>query len=318
MLLPEVDRIRITSIVDNFVDNLLRDEGPAQRRPRQAKSYERCLCAEHGLAEVVESERGGEAFPLLFDFGATPLVYLHNLGLLVDDYRVDLAKIRTLVLSHGHWDHYGGLISFLREKREALPEQAHLYAGEDAFLARFNVTPKGGRRDGGALDEAAVTAMKVGIVKVKEPQLLSGQALISGEITRRTSYETSSPAARVVRDGTDIEDPLSGEQALVYHLKGKGLVVLTACGHAGVVNTVMHAREVTGVDKVHAIIGGFHLSGAPAERIRKTVDDLAAFDPDLVVPMHCTGLETIDALTERMPKKIIYNSAGTRYELVGD
>ncbi len=318
MHLPEVDRIRITSIVDNFVDNLLRDQGPAKRRPRQAKSYERCLCAEHGLAECIESQAGGETFPLLFDFGATPLVYLHNLGLLLDDYRIDLAAIRTLVLSHGHWDHYGGLLAFLREKRHSLPEDAHLYAGEDAFLARWSVAGKEGRRDMGRLDEEAIAAMDVGVVRVSEPRLLADQVLISGEIARRTSYETSASSARVERDGVDMQDDLSGEQALVYHLKGKGLVVMTACGHAGVVNTVMHAREVTGVEEVHAIIGGFHLSGAPEERIRKTVEDIAAIDPKIVVPMHCTGLETIEALSERLPSKVIYNSAGTRYELVAD
>ncbi|RPI43821.1 MAG: MBL fold metallo-hydrolase [Betaproteobacteria bacterium] len=318
MELPEVDRIRITSIVDNFVDNLLRDQGPALRRPRQARSYERCLCAEHGLAECVQSERRGETFPLLFDFGATPLVYLHNLKLLLDDYRLDLASIRTLVLSHGHWDHYGGLLAFLQEKRQALPREAHLYAGEDAFLARWSVSGKDGRRDMGALDEKAIADFEIGVVRVKEPRLLAGQALLSGEIQRKTSYEVSSPASRVLRDGQDIQDDLPGEQALVYHLRGKGLVVLTACGHAGVVNTVLHAREVTGVEKVHAIIGGFHLSGAPEERIRKTVEDVAALDPDFVVPMHCTGIETIDALSERLPRKVIYNSAGTRYELIAD
>ena len=79
MQLPEVDGIRITSVVDNFVDLLLRDEGPARRRPRQAKTYERCLCAEHGLAELVESRRGGHSVPLMFDFGASPMVFLHNI-----------------------------------------------------------------------------------------------------------------------------------------------------------------------------------------------------------------------------------------------
>lgn len=318
MQLPEIDRLCITSIVDNFVDNLLHDTGPAKRRPRQPKSYERCLCAEHGLAEVVESERKGEAFPLLFDFGATPLVYLHNLKLLVEDYGLDLAAIRTLVLSHGHWDHFGGLLAFLREQRESLPEQAHLYAGADAFLARWNVSANGTRRDMGKLDEAAIAALNVGVVKVREPQVLASQAMLSGEITRRTAYEKSSPSARIESGDGDVEDALAGEQALVYHLKGKGLVVLTACGHAGVVNTVMHAREVTGVDKVHAIIGGFHLSGAAPERIRNTVEDLAAFQPDVVVPMHCTGIETIDALSERLPGKVIYNSAGTRYVLTAN
>ncbi|MCB1742404.1 MAG: hypothetical protein KDK91_18660, partial [Gammaproteobacteria bacterium] len=111
MHLPEVERIRITSVVDNFVDLLLRDEGPAKRRPRQEKSYERCLCAEHGLAELVESSCRGTHLPLMFDFGASPLVFLHNLDLLVEDYRVDLSRIATLVLSHGHWDHFGGLLA---------------------------------------------------------------------------------------------------------------------------------------------------------------------------------------------------------------
>ena len=316
MELPEVDRVRVTSVVDNFVDNLLRDEGPAKRRPRQPRRADRCLCAEHGLAECVESERGGVSLPLLFDFGATPLVYLHNLALLLADYGIDLASIRTLVLSHGHWDHYGGLLAFLEQKRQALPEDAHLYAGEDAFLARWNANVSSGRQDMGMLDEAAVRAFEIGIVRVTGPRLVGGQALLSGEIARTTRYELPSPNARVVRGGQDELDALTGEQALVYHLRGKGLVVLTACGHAGVVNTVRHAREVTGVDKVHAIAGGFHLSGAPHERIAQTVEDIAAIEPDVVVPMHCTGIETIHALRERLPDRVVFNSAGTRYDFV--
>jgi 7,8-dihydropterin-6-yl-methyl-4-(beta-D-ribofuranosyl)aminobenzene 5'-phosphate synthase len=210
------------------------------------------------------------------------------------------------------------LLTFLRERRASLPEQAHLYAGEDAFLARWQAASREPRRDMGALDEAAVEALGIGVVKVREPQLLSDQVLLSGEIARRTDYEVMPESMRVERDGEDRHDQLPGEQALVYHLRGKGLVVLTACGHAGVVNTVLHAREVTGVDKVHAVIGGFHLSAAPPERIARTVDDLLGLEPELIVPMHCTGLETIDALRERAPGKVIYNSAGTRYELGAD
>jgi 7,8-dihydropterin-6-yl-methyl-4-(beta-D-ribofuranosyl)aminobenzene 5'-phosphate synthase len=315
MHLPEVDAIRITSVVDNFLDLLLRDDGPAHRRPRQEKAYERCLCAEHGLAELVESRRGADSLPLMFDFGASPMVFLHNLDLLVQDYGVDLSRIATLVLSHGHWDHFGGLLALLHERRASLPEQAHLYTGEDAFLARWQQAPRQPRRDMGALDEGAVTAAGVGVVKVRDPQLLSDQALLSGQIARRTDYEVMPESMRVERDGEDVNDQLPGEQSLVFHLRGKGLVVLTACGHAGVVNTVMHAREVTGVEDVHAVIGGFHLSGAPEDRIERTADDLMAFDPDVIVPMHCTGIETIDALRERAPEKVVLNSAGTRYVL---
>ena len=317
MHLPEIDELRITSVVDNYLDLLLRDDGPARRRPRGEKSYERCLCSEHGLAELVESRRGVDVFPLMFDFGASPLVFLHNLDLLVQDWNVDLSAISTLVLSHGHWDHFGGLLTFLAERRASLPEQAHLYAGEDAFLARWQQAPRGPRRDMGELDEQAVLDAGVDVVKVRDPQLVGNQAMLSGEIARTTDYEVMPQSMRVAHGDEDAQDTLPGEQAIVYHVKGKGLVVLTACGHAGVVNTVRHAQEVTGVDKVHAVVGGFHLSGAPEERIERTADDLSGLDPDIIVPMHCTGIETINALQVRCPEKVILNSAGTRYEFAG-
>ncbi len=312
-----VDEIKITSIVDNFVDLLLKNDGPAARRPQQNKAFERCLCAEHGLAEVVESASQSDRFALMFDFGATPLVYLNNLQLLIEDYGFDLAEVQTLVLSHGHWDHYGGLNGFLEAKRHELAEETRLYAGEDAFLHRWSQSRQGSRRDMGQLDEAFINGQGIDIVRVKEPHVLNGQALVSGEIARRTSYEVSSPAMRVDQAGSERQDDLPGEQALVYQLRGKGLVVLTACGHAGVVNTVLHAREVTGVSEVHAVIGGFHLSGASDDRIGQTVEGLAELDPEVIVPMHCTGLETIEALQQRLPGRIIYNSAGTQYTLVG-
>ncbi len=310
-----VDEIKITSIVDNFVDLLLQNQGPAKRRPRQERVFERCLCAEHGLAEVVESASGAERFALLFDFGATPLVYLNNLQLLIEDYGFDLAQVQTLVLSHGHWDHYGGLGGFLEAKRHELAEATCLYAGEDAFLHRWSQPRQGPRRDMGRLDEAFIAGKDIDIVRIQAPRVLGGQVLVSGEIPRRTAYEVSSPAMRVEEAGNEWEDRLPGEQALVYQLRGKGLVVLTACGHAGVVNTVLHAQEVTGVSEIHAVIGGFHLSGASAERIDQTVEGLAELAPEVIVPMHCTGLETIEALQHRLPGRVIYNSAGSQYTL---
>jgi len=317
MKLPEIDRLRLTSVVDNYLDPLLHDDGPAKRRKREAIAYERCLCSEHGLAEVVESIRGTESFSLLFDFGATPLVYLHNLALLTRDYSIDLKKIGTLVLSHGHWDHFGGLCGFLSERRDDLDEEATLFTGEDSFLHRWRIPPQGVRSDLGALDEAFIAGKRVEIVKVKNPEVLGRQALLSGEIARRTPYEKEASVVQVKKNGTSVVDNLDGEQALVYHLRGNGLVVLTACGHAGVVNTVLHAQEVTGVDKVHAVIGGFHLSGASTERISQTVQGLVEINPDLIIPMHCTGMATINALSVRMPGRVIYNSAGTQYEFAG-
>jgi 7,8-dihydropterin-6-yl-methyl-4-(beta-D-ribofuranosyl)aminobenzene 5'-phosphate synthase len=312
-----VDRICVTNIVDNFVDVLLENDGPAKRRPRQEKTYERCLCAEHGLAELVESACGTEPVSLLFDFGGTPLVYLHNLQLLMEDYGFDLSQIHALVLSHGHWDHYGGLCSFLEAKRHDLPPETCLYAGEDAFLHRWNEPRNAPRRDMGRLDEAFVASKDINIIRVKEPWVLGGQVLISGEISRRTVYEVPPPTLRVERGGEVVQDTFPGEQALVYQLRGKGLVVLTACGHAGVVNTLLHAREVTGIAEIYAIIGGFHLSGATPERIDQTVEGLAELHPELIVPTHCTGLPALEALQKRFPERVIYNSTGTQYILEG-
>ena len=187
------------------------------------------------------------------------------------------------------------------------PESDHARAQRDIAEAEAAIqSVRAGAAEGdsaGAAYEREIHALRAGA---------QDQA---GEIARRTDYEKDRPGGNVTRDGRYIVDTLPGEQALVYHLKGKGLVVLTACGHAGVVNTVLHAQEVTGVDRVHAVVGGFHLSGATAERIARTVDGLAELDPDLIIPMHCTGMATIEALRSRLPGRVIYNSAGTQYEL---
>ena len=223
--------------------------------------------------------------------------------------------MRALVLSHGHMDHYGGLIEFVKTNRPALRDDIRLYAGADAFLQRWRVPPQGEREDMGQLDEKSIADKGIEVVTVVAPQVIGDQALLSGEIDRVTTYEsTGLPHARVTKGSAEVVDMLSGEQALAYHLRGKGLVILTGCAHAGVVNTILHVREITGVDKVHAIIGGFHLSGEAEERIEETVEDLAAFNPEVIVPMHCTGIPAIEALDHRLGRRVIYNSAGTHYD----
>ncbi len=108
-------------------------------------------------------------------------------------------------------------------------------------------------------------------------------------------------------------DLFMGEQALVFNVKGKGLVVVSSCAHAGIVNTVKHAQKMTGIDKSPCVIGGFHLSGAKPEIIQRTIADIKAVTPEYIVPMHCTGFEAVTAFQREMPGQFIINTAGTRY-----
>jgi 7,8-dihydropterin-6-yl-methyl-4-(beta-D-ribofuranosyl)aminobenzene 5'-phosphate synthase len=140
--------------------------------------------------------------------------------------------------------------------------------------------------------------------------------LITGEVDRTTPFEKGFAVHQAYRDDAWVPDPLIlDDQALIVHVRDKGLVVLTGCGHAGIVNIVRYAQRLTNVSKVHAVIGGFHLSGALFDPIvDATVDALAGIAPDVIVPAHCTGLRAVRAIAGRFPDAFIQNSVGTRFE----
>lgn len=153
----------------------------------------------------------------------------------------------------------------------------------------------------------------VKIVKVKTPIPIVPGAFLSGKIERITDYEQIPPVF-VAKSGEQfVQEDFIGEQAIVLNAKGKGLVVLSGCAHRGIVNTIKHAQKMTGIEKVHAIIGGFHLTGAKPELIQKTIADMKTIRPDYIVPTHCTGFEAISAFAREMPDQFILNTAGTRY-----
>ena len=120
-------------------------------------------------------------------------------------------------------------------------------------------------------------------------------------------------ATRVeVKPGELVSDTFQGEHATAYHVKDRGLVVITSCGHAGVINSTRQVQKATGIQKVHAIVGGFHLAPAPDEIVAKTVAAFKEINPDYIIPMHCTGMNTIIAVHREMPKKLVMPSTGTR------
>lgn len=327
---PTVDRLVMTNVVDNIYDIFAKAgklDTITVQRARSGGDYIRLL-AEHGLAYHLESSRGGELREVLLDFSLTELNLFHNYRALgVDPTRAD-----ALVISHGHRDHYGALPDLARAHQGKFKAGLTLYAGgEDTFCHRVVTTPAG-TIDQGTLDREALETRGVKVVLAKQPTVVVGHAFTTGQIQRLTDFEKPPAAARLVagpmdsvcspvhfgatkvqaKPGELVADTFQGEHAVAYHVKDRGLVVITSCGHAGVINSVRQAQKASGVEKVHAIAGGFHLAPAPDEIVAKTVDAFKAINPDYIIPAHCTGLNTIIAVHRAMPQKLVMPSTGTR------
>ena len=323
--LEPVESVAITTLVDNLTDILLLDEGPALRAPIDARAPRvpapvleggtalAALRAEHGFAALVTVSRGGREHRILFDTGISPDGLVENMR------RLELSPhdIEVIVLSHGHFDHTTGMDGLIRALGQAnLPVLIH-----PEFWSRRRLALPGREpimlpsTSRGALEGAGFE-----IVERAQPSfLLEGSLLVTGEVDRTSGFERGFPVHQAHRDGAWQPDPLIlDDQALVANVAGKGLVVLTACGHAGVVNTVSYARRLTGEQRVHAIVGGFHLNGPLFEPIiAPTCDALAELGPDYLVPTHCTGWRAIHTLAARFPDAYLQTSVGTRFEFRG-
>jgi len=311
--LEEVDSVEITILMDNYVD-LLMVSSEIARQPRVGDTVgekQSRLIAEHGFSALVTVIADGQRESILFDAGLSPDGVLHNIDIL----ETPLADVRAIVLSHGHADHTGALIGLLRRlgKRE-LPLIAH----PDAFLQRKVILPERGEVKLPPPDRGALLQEGVELIEGKEPSLLlDKRALVTGQVARTTDFEKGFPIHHSLVDGRWQPDPwIYDDQALVFHLRGKGLAILTGCGHAGVINIIRHARKVTGIENVYAVIGGFHLSGPLFEAIiPQTAEELKRAAPQVVVPGHCTGWKAVHAIARAMPDAFIQNSVGTRFVL---
>jgi 7,8-dihydropterin-6-yl-methyl-4-(beta-D-ribofuranosyl)aminobenzene 5'-phosphate synthase len=331
---PVVDRLVMTNVVDNVYDVFAKagrlDTVTVQRTGLGRSGT---LLAEHGLAYHLESLRGAERREILLDFSLTDKNLSNNYAVL----GIEPSKADALVLSHGHLDHYGALPDLARAMQGRFRPGLTVYAGgEDTFCHRVVVTPTA-TFDQGALDRPALEARGLAVVLAKQPTVVAGHAFTTGQIPRVTDFERPPAAARLeagpmgsacsathfgdikveAKPGDFVPDLFQGEHATAYHVKDRGLVVITSCGHAGVVNSVRQAQKVSGVQKVHAIVGGFHLAPAPDEIVAKTVEAFKAIDPDYVIPMHCTGWNTIMAVHQAIPKKLVMPSTGTRVTFGG-
>jgi len=335
---PVVDEVTIREITDNAHDIFLKGSeapGLAVRRPKTAAAAAqgKTLESEWGLALHIESRRGQEWRRFLLDFGFTSDVYANNLDIM----QIDVAQIDALIISHGHFDHVGGLMGFLDGFRPRMRKELRLYTGgEDDFCARVSKAEDGSFTPFGMpLDRAKLKALGVEPVLSETPRVIEGHAFTTGAVPR-TSLEHVLPNTWVeygVRDavGCDpraymnhhfTEAELAGkpqpdqhwhEHATCFKLGDRGLVVISSCGHAGIVNTLRQAQAVSGTDKIYALVGGFHLAPAPDEYLRLVMAELNKFDLEHVMPMHCSGQNFVDLAKREMPEKLVLCGTGSSY-----
>jgi 7,8-dihydropterin-6-yl-methyl-4-(beta-D-ribofuranosyl)aminobenzene 5'-phosphate synthase len=304
--LPEIDKLVITVIVDNYYDRLRPSTDIIKRYYITPGTS---IHAEHGLAYHIETTVNSSSHAFLFDYGMDYYGFSNNVNLL----DINMKNVEALGLSHGHFDHWGNLVTILKHEKKQLREGIPLYVGEEAFAKRY-MKKTDHTEDLDQLRQEDIERLGcVQIMNIKGPTPIVPGACLTGEIARKTDYEKGSPASLIQRGDNLEQDLFPGEQGLVFHVKNKGLIVVTSCAHAGVVNTVQHACSITGVEKVHAVLGGFHLINARPEVIEKTVADIKTINPHYVIPMHCAGFEAAAMFAREMPDQFIFNTAGARY-----
>ncbi len=311
--LPATDGVEITTIVDNTLDLLMASTPIARRFPIHEKLFTRHqLRAEHGVSLLVTILNHGKRETILFDTGVTPDGALHNLALL----GADLGSIQAIVLSHGHPDHAQGLHGFLDKLgRRRLPILLH----PDAFLKRRIVVNERMTLDLPPPSLHDLEREGIELLAERGPSfLINGTILLTGQVARTTEFETGLKNQEAEIDGTWRPDPwVYDDQAVVIHVRNKGLVVITGCGHAGVINILNQVRSQTGVERIYAVLGGFHLTGALFEPIiPQTVEALRRIDPAVIVPAHCTGWRAMQRIAQAMPEAYTPNSVGTTFDLM--
>ena len=324
--LAPVDEVEITILVDNSYDGLLPDAAMARRTGLRdspavtAPGFEggasfAGLVAEHGFSALMTVTRGGRSHTLLFDTG----ISAGGLATNIERLGIDAGSFESVVLSHGHFDHTGGLTGLARLRgRSGLPLIVHPLVWSRRRIV-VPATPAAPAWERPSISSTALEAEGFQIVERRWPSLLlDGCVLVTGEVDRTTDFEHGMPNHEVLGDNGWEPDPqVFDDQAVVVNVRGRGLVVVTGCGHAGAVNIARHAMRLTGVDRLDALIGGFHLSGpAFAPVIEPTAAALADMAPSLVVPAHCTGWQAQQRLASRLADGVfVLNAVGTVYTI---
>lgn len=310
------DSVEITTLVDDYVNGFL----PSYEGVSRARIDTVCfpmrpgepMLAEFGWSSLVKIRKGGNTYQILFDTGLGKNALLHNARAL----KIDLKAVEAVVISHGHPDHTAASLETVSAiNRDELPIIMH----PKALNRRAFLFPNGEKIDFPFyLDESKLHDSGGRLERNEKPTpLASESAYVTGEIPRVTSFEKGMPVNThySIVNGELVHDPLvPDDQGLVINVKDKGLVVISGCAHAGIVNTLEYAKRISGVSKIHAVVGGFHLTGKFYQPIiDDTVSSIKQMAPKVVIPSHCTGLRALVKIANAFPDAFVENSVGSTF-----
>lgn len=319
-----VDTVSLTVLVDNKANLIVEST-------ENIKYFtEKPLLAEHGLSVLVQVDDTEKQ--ILWDAGVSKVALIENMRRM----EIDPKAISSIALSHGHLDHYAAMTELLNEMKLS-PEdkewgetvtkeeienwltefQIPIVAHPAAFRERWWVNDDG-KMVGPFLPPPDLEWKAAGakIILSEEPYKLTRGCWTTGFVPRTSFEQSGKPAKLLYRNGSEfIPDELEEDQAIVINVKDKGLVVLSGCAHSGIVNTVQHAKEFTGIDKIYAVIGGFHLARADDDEIDKTIEYIKSTKPAYVIPSHCTGFKAIGRFAQEMPDEFVEGIVGATYML---
>ncbi|HNY35418.1 MAG TPA: MBL fold metallo-hydrolase [Methanothrix soehngenii] len=263
------------------------------------------LWAQHGLSIFLELDYGKETMKMLLDTGAGSEVLLHN----SDAMHIDLSHLDLICLSHGHYDHTGGLMGILERSGRKICVLAH----PEIFAPKLKMQPFL-KFIGPPFSEEEAEAAGAVMLQCRGPVAIAPDVMTTGEVTRQEAFEKAE-GFWTVRDGRYCQDNIQDDMALAINIEGKGLAVISGCAHAGIVNTIKHAQKITGVEELYAVIGGFHLTDADSKRIDATAGALRSLDPAIVRPGHCTGHRAICRLREALGERCLPLAVGDAIRL---
>ncbi len=313
-MLTAVDKLEIHILVDNATDSLSSVPGHVEtefaylKRKGMRVLSGRCLCcANHGLSCLITAQRGSQTHTVLFDTGPEADTFARN----ADRLGFDLSVVESIVLSHGHWDHAGGMLRALQlicggDRQRTVP----FYAHPNMFRSRARQLPSGEMMPMEDVPSiVALTEYGADVISTTQPQVfLDDMFYVSGEIPRVTPFETGLPFhyQRSLDGQSWEEDPwIVDERWVGINVAGKGLVVLTACSHAGVINVLQDARSKFPDVPLHTVMGGLHLSGPTEKLIPDTVDALKPFGLKTIAAGHCTGWRAMTALANAFGDQVV-------------